>query len=1098
MRGLPFGAYLSLLAESAHILIQGRAWTRAPSMVNHATGKVLMSDYRLALDLGTNSIGWCVLRLDDSEPPGPRATAIIRGGVRIFGDGRDPKSGQSLAVDRRAARAMRRNRDRRLKRKRRLLDVLLRHDLLPSDSAERSRIFQQDPYELRALGLDRALSRHKFGRVLFHLDQRRGFKSNRKTDRGTDDTVMKSSIRETHDALTEEGFRTVGEWLAERHANRKTVRARLRGTKVADRKYDLYFDRAMIKHEFDALWDAQQRMAPGELSTEARNECAEAIFFQRQLRPVDPGRCTLEPDEKRAPTALPSSQRIRIFQELNNLRTQDSGFTWHKLDRTQRDQLLSLLMRKKELTFKAIRKALKLGSDVTFNLESAKRTKLGGDLVGYELAKPECFGARWNDFSIEEQDDIVLHLLNIEDEGKVLSWLRETHGCDDDSAAAIAGAKLPVGYFRLSQKATLKILPKLTDSVVPFSEAVVSAGYRSHSALDHTSLTGEILDELPYYGEPLQRHVGFGSGKESDADEVRFGRISNPTVHIALNQLRKVVNEIVGEYGRPRQIVIEVTRDLKLSKNRKDEIAKRQAEDQERNERIRAEIGPMLGGRVSRTDIIKYRLWEELNPHNATDRRCPFTGEQISVSKLFSPQVEVEHILPFSRTLDDSMNNRTVAMVRANRDKGNNTPYEAFGHSPDGYNYEAMLERAACMPRGKAYRFAPDGLQQWDRDDNGFLARALNDTAYISRVALEYVKLLVGPNNAWAVPGAVTGKLRYLYGVSNLLSEDGSKNRSDHRHHAVDAAVIGVVDRSNLQALATASGRSEERGGPFKIEGLEPPWTTYRAHVMRMADAILVSHRPNHGYQRQMNNDTNYGLRPDGVVAVRKPLISFDSSDKLRKAVFADPGLQDRLLRSVSDAKDKAEFKERIQTFSEESGTRRVRVLETLDVIPISLPAKAECRRPRGAKARLDLAYRGVKGDSNYCVEVFAKPDGRWTGRVISTFEAYWIVRERGERALRNPRYAQEGEPLIMRLMRDDIVRLEINGETRLLRVCVVKGSGNIQLAAIHEANVDARARAGELKYVNKTPGTLRSLKARQVAVTAAGRLRDPGSRQKS
>lgn len=1056
--------------------------------------------YRLALDLGTNSIGWCALRLDGSAPPGPRTTAIIRGGVRIFGDGRDPMSGQSLAVDRRAPRAMRRNRDRRIKRKRRLFDVLIRHGLLPDDPAERTRVFRQDPYELRALGLDVALTPHEFGRTLFHLGQRRGFRSNRRTERGADDTVMKSSVRETQKALERDGFRTVGEWLAKRHANRQSVRARLRGTKVADRTYDLYFDRSMIEHEFDALWDAQQRLSRMELSAEARKECKEAIFFQRSLRPVDPGRCTLEPHERRAPMALPSTQRIRILQELNHLALQFPDFSQRSLTLDERDLLLDILKRKKEITFEATRRALRLSGEVRFNLESDKRDKLKGDALGAYLAKPGCFGPQWHEMSVEEQDEIVAKLLNIEDEEKLLSSLREIHGCDDDSAKMIADAKLPSGYSRLSRKATLKIIPALSASVVPYSNAVKSAGYASHSVLDHTSQTGEIFDRLPYYGEVLQRHVAFGTGNPDDPPEVRFGRIANPTVHIALNELRKVVNEVVAEYGRPQQVVLEVTRDLKLPKWKKDEINRRQKDDQARNERIKEEIAPLLGvtkDNVKRSDITKYRLWQDLSPWNATERQCPFSGQPISAQMLFSPKIEIEHILPYSRTLDDSRNNKTVSLVSANRDKTDRTPHEAFGHSPPGYDYDSILERASRMHRAKAWRFAPDAMQRWARDEKDFLARSLNDTAYVARMALAYLKLLVGPNNAWAIPGVVTGKLRYLYGVSNMLSEDGDKNRSDHRHHAVDAAVIGVVDRSTLQALATASARSEKRGGPFKIEGLDPPWPTYRDHVRRMVGAVLVSHRPNHGHQRQMNNDTNYGLRPNGQVAVRKPLSSYDSVDEIERANFADPALKVRFLRAVGFASDKAPLKELIGQFSEETGTTSAKVLEKLNVIPIQLPEDVEWRKPRRSKARDDLGYRGVKGDSNYCIEISTSPNGKWTGRVVSTYEAYEIVRRHGEARLRHPTLTQEGEPLVMRLMRDDIVRLEIDGKVRTMRVCVVKRSGTIQLAGINEANVDARVRTKELRYLSKSPGPLRSLRARRVTVTAAGRLHDPGFREK-
>ena len=134
--------------------------------------------FRLALDLGSTSLGWALFRLNQDREP----TAIIRSGVRIFSDGRNPKDGSSLAVTRRAARAMRRRRDRLLKRKARMLDQLVQHGFFSADPAARKALESLNPYQLRAKGLREALGPGEFARALFHINQRRGFQSNRKTD----------------------------------------------------------------------------------------------------------------------------------------------------------------------------------------------------------------------------------------------------------------------------------------------------------------------------------------------------------------------------------------------------------------------------------------------------------------------------------------------------------------------------------------------------------------------------------------------------------------------------------------------------------------------------------------------------------------------------------------------------------------------------------------------------------------------------------------------------------------------------------------------------------------------------------------------------
>ncbi|MDP3413711.1 MAG: type II CRISPR RNA-guided endonuclease Cas9, partial [Polaromonas sp.] len=121
--------------------------------------------YRLALDLGSTSLGWAMVRLNSNNEP----CAVIKAGVRIFSDGRNPKDGSSLAVTRRDARAMRRRRDRLLKRKTRMMSTLIAHGFFPADADQRKAMETVNPYVLRAKGLDTALAPMEFGRALFHI-----------------------------------------------------------------------------------------------------------------------------------------------------------------------------------------------------------------------------------------------------------------------------------------------------------------------------------------------------------------------------------------------------------------------------------------------------------------------------------------------------------------------------------------------------------------------------------------------------------------------------------------------------------------------------------------------------------------------------------------------------------------------------------------------------------------------------------------------------------------------------------------------------------------------------------------------------------------
>lgn len=1042
--------------------------------------------YRLGLDIGAKSIGWAMIRLNAQDEP----VALIKMGVRVFPDGRNPKDGSSLAVSRREARQMRRRRDRLLLRKKRMMAALIELGFFPKDENERKLLVSVDPYALRKKGLDEKLAPSEFARALFHINQRRGFKSNRKTDKNDNESgALKSAIKRVADTLKESNFRTVGEWLASRHSNRESVRARLRGKSMKDRAYDLYINRAMIEAEFDAIWTKQAQFDPKLFNDSARSRLKDALLYQRPLKPVEPGRCTLLPDEPRAPLALPSVQRFRIFQEVNNLKIIDSSLRETSLSKNDRDLVIEALERKNEITFSAIKKLLKLSGTTKFNLEDSKRDRLKGNTVSVQLAKSDCFGEAWYSFDSVKQDEIANKLINEESESSLALWLNQEFGLTDEKATHIAAISLkPDGYSSLSCTAISRVLPKLQDEVIDFANAVKKAGFVSHSSVSYAEQTGEVMQELPYYGQVLQRHVGFGSGKQTDSPEKRYGKIANPTVHIGLNELRKVVNALIKRYGNPSELIVEVARDLKQGKALRDEINNQQAIRQKDNECYREMIRPLLGGvEPSAIDIQTMRLWVELNPNDAANRRCPYTGEQISMEMLFSDAVEIEHILPFSKTLDDSMNNKTVALRRANRDKGNQVPYEAFGHSPSGYDYSAILERASLMPKEKARRFAPDAYERWLRDEKDFLARALNDTAYLSKLAKEYLTLVCHKDNVRVIPGRLTAMLRGKYGLNELLSGSYEKNRNDHRHHAIDAVVIGITDQGLLQRFAKANQMASEKGLRRLVESMPLPWASFREQVAHRLQHIIVSFKPDHGYQGGLHNETAYGLRADGRVAWRVPLDRFKTYKDVAETEFASPQFKDWLLRQVDGLEGK-EFIQRIDLIASEQGIRRARIVDNLKVIPISGRSGTGGRHGVDATGN-PLAYKGYKGDSNYCMEIWCNEKGKWTGAVISTFEANQIVRERGWSSLRDPKHAQNGRLLVMRLMKGDYLKLKDGDKERLCVVQKMSESGQIALFDHNEANVDARTRQKDYSYLFKLPGSLQSAQAKPVTISPIGEI---------
>ena len=639
--------------------------------------------YRLGLDMGTNSIGWAAIRLDaDGQPIG-----ILDMGVRIFPDGREDRSDTSNAAARRLARGQRRRRDRYLKRRDDLMEKFVCFGLMPKDKTERASLAKLDPYKLRARALDEPLEPFQLGRALFHLNQRRGFKSNRKADGGDEREAGKTreAINKLRGKIRESKARTLGEFMSWRHEARETVRAR--------DGLGLYPDRAMYQDEFDKIRGAQQ---PHHTLTAEQwdNLRDDIIFYQRDLQAVDPGLCLFEEGEKRASKALPAFQEFRMLQEVNNLRLRVGRELERHLREDERGRALKRLrsglpIRLSDKDGKPLKptRDLDLPSGTAFNLAMGGRREIKGDETTARLKKPALFGKNWLKLPFDERNEIADFLLKTEDPGAVKLKALNEWGLTEAQADAVSTAPLPSGYGNLSEKAIRKLIPHMEAGLM-YSEAV-SREYPHHSDFR----TGEALDSLPYYGKLLERDV-VGADQDKDplehGEPARYGRIPNPTVHIGLGQLRRVVNNLIEVYGKPQDIVVELARDLKANKAQRESYRRQQREGGARNERFR-EMIESAEMEVTAPTLHKLRIWDEQGAESVCV--CPYSGKTISFEMAIGSRTEIDHILPFSRTLDNSVSNMVLCVVEANRAKGDRSPFEAFGHSPDGYDYDAMLAR---------------------------------------------------------------------------------------------------------------------------------------------------------------------------------------------------------------------------------------------------------------------------------------------------------------------------------------------------------------------------------------------------------------------
>jgi CRISPR-associated endonuclease Csn1 len=776
--------------------------SRDSQQKNREFRRFFMKSYTLGLDIGSNSVGWALL--EDGEQG-----AILDIGVRVFPEGvdRDTKGAElSKNANRRMARGGRRIKYRRSLRKNKLLREMQDTGLWPRGADETARLLGTNPYPLRAKGLDEKLELFELGRVLFHINQRRGFLSNRKTGKASDNNTVAKSANELQRLINEAGCRSLGEYLSGLDKHQQRIRER-------------YTFRSMYVDEFDKIWDKQAEYWPDVLTEDlGRQFRNETIFFQRPLKPSDHliGMCDLEPEERRSPKGNYYARRFRLLQDVNNLRIQNADGSEQMLTEEQRSALLYELSHKKELSYDKMRQLLQLLDSQQFNLEEGgKNKKLKGD--EFAAGMIAVFGeSKWEKMYEEEKVEINDAVLERDDE-ELQVYLREKYDLDDKRIEKVKKISLPQKYMSFSVKAIKKLLGPME------AGAITSDAIGGVYGWDSASPDAEhVLDRLPL------------------PDDLR-----NPIVNKAMFEVRKVVNAIIRQYGKPARIVVEMAREVKGSLSEREDIQFKMRQNQNRNEEADQVLMTEMDIRNPKyDDRLKYKLWLECG------KICPYTGKSICQRALFGsePEFQIEHIIPYSRSLDDSYMNKTLCWVDENRRKGEKMPYEFYEGTSQ---YEEILQRIACLPWPKRRKFLQKEIEL-----DKCIERELNDTRYICKQIIAYLRQL--GVIVKGTRGKVTAELRHGWGLNNILDLTGAglKNRDDHRHHAVDAAVVAVTTNEHLRMLAHSK---------YSVTGekFTEPWLGFRQSLAEAVNKINVSHRVTRKASGQLHEETSYGLGED-------------------------------------------------------------------------------------------------------------------------------------------------------------------------------------------------------------------------------------------
>jgi CRISPR-associated endonuclease Csn1 len=1069
--------------------------------------------YVLGLDLGSASLGWALIALDRTQSP----VNLIRTGVRIFEPGVDGTAldiqegkDKSKAVERRTARLHRRQLRRRAYRQTKLFQLLQQQGLLPhsesrgpmTPSEERDFIltafdqklyqkwrtspavsnFAQLPlYQLRKIALDDKLEPYEVGRILYHFSQRRGFKSNRKEGRKESEKELgevKTGIADLAQKIKDADAGTLGKYFADLDPHQPGQNVRRRWTA-----------RKMYEDEFAEIWKKQATFYPDLLDENLRHEVVHWLFFQRPIAAQSHliGKCELEGNNhRRAAWATLEAQRFRILQKVNDLKIIYPGNPIAQpLTPEERTFVFDLLDREGDQTFANLRKQLRLDKKSEFNLERGDEKRLRGSRTNKTMLS--VFGDRWDTLSTEEQKQVVEDWRTSESSDSLVRRGVSHWGLDEVAAQRWADAKPEDGHCALSRKAIDRLFPLMLAGK-SFKEAETEVYGSRFSG-------GQALEKLP----PLHVHRKIRGSAEAEKllTQLRLGAIRNPAVERALTELRKVVNAIVHEHGKPHEIRIELARELKKPRKERESATKQNRTRQKEREKAKADLLRECGiQNPSRADIEKGLL------HDECGGECPYTGKHFTLRQLFQDaQFDVEHIIPLSRYPDDSFQNKTLCWHEENRNiKRNKTPFDAY--SKDTTRWEEMQIRIKAWKPGNPGKLKRFMLRSEDELAE-FTARQMNDTRYASVLSARLLESLYGGRDEvtptgtrqviYASSGAVTATLRRVWGLEAILREaipsnngqSKGKPRTDHRHHAIDAITIALTRQSVVQTMAHSASldrRLEQDSRAFRC--IPSPWPNFIESIRPHIEQMIISHRPEHKMSGALHDETNYGrpYKHNGktTVNIRKPITGLSASD-IEKIV--DPAIQAAVQLKVAELNGdltQCESTQNWPTLSSSNGktipVKRVRIRKVMTPTPIA-------SGPR---------ERQVALANNHHAAIFAKvnehgKEVRWDSIPVSLYEA--MERKRKKLPVVQSTYAEFAEyQFKFSLMNGDIVEIYKDGVAQLFRLRSIEASNQFFLLSIRDARLLKEIAATRDRW-RPSADALRKLSCRKVTIDTLGRV---------
>ena len=802
------------------------------------------ASFTFGFDIGIASVGWAVL--DDSR--------IIDQGVHCFDKAETADRGEPLNLARRTARLTRRRLSRRAWRLTRLARLLKREGLIPDADFFRAQpAFMDSAWELRKQGLDRKLEPNEWARVLYHLCKHRGFhwlskaeEARAEGDAKGEGGKVKKGLSYTKALMENKGYRTAAEMVL---AEFPEAQRNKQGS------YDKALSRVFLDQELEKLFVAQRthgnphvsqalEIAIRGTSGDQPGDRRSGLFWiQSPMQSVLSmlGKCKFEPNEYRAPKASFTAERHVWLTRLSNLRVIVKGVS-RALNEAERQHALLLPYQAGEkFTYKNLRNALVkaglLPQEAQFGGLAYPSVKQKGEGQAKDpeeqilVKMPAWHNLRlhlkkagleteWQQMSLsalegrpEQLDDIAWVLSVLKDDGEIRNGLAKLNLPGGERMVATLMTLSFDQFHAISLKALRRIVP-LMERGLRYDEAVAQIPEYGHHSQRFVAGSGQHR-YLPSLYEKVRTERGSMKVRE-DLDVPR-----NPVVLRALNQTRKVCNAMIREYGSPAAVHIEMARDLSRPLDERRDIETLQKEYADRNQKSREKFEEVFHRKPKGAEFEKWQLYQEQHG------QCAYTQGPLDLDRVINDisYVQVDHALPYSRSYDDSKNNKVLVLTRENQNKGNRTAYEYLTSFAGGEDGERWRKFMAWVEGNKSYRQAKRIRllrKNYGADEaKGFRDRNLNDTRYICKFFKNYVEehlKFAGEREAQrcvVLNGQLTAFLRARWGLVKIRDE------SD-RHHALDAVVIAACSHAMVKRLSDHARRKELE---FLREGFPDPET---------------------------------------------------------------------------------------------------------------------------------------------------------------------------------------------------------------------------------------------------------------------------------